>query len=176
MCCCSQGIANKATAVQTRPVWQAEHVCVLCLLIWSGIYPDLKWATVKVFQYLKVIYSYVFFDLQLQKKKVFWVSYSNFLSEVRFPNDYPTGCLLGCVNVTDCLSQEQFRQQVSDTRYTIQTLNNGKEKCRAAPFRCFCQHTQMTVEGFHLLGHSWWTKHVACQIHSNLKYKSVPIF
>ncbi|CAF89318.1 unnamed protein product, partial [Tetraodon nigroviridis] len=34
--------------------------------------------------------------------------------ELRFPNDYPTACLLGCVNVTDCLSQEQFRQQVSD--------------------------------------------------------------
>lgn len=33
----------------------------------------------------------------------------------RFPKDYPTGCLLGCVNVTDCLSQEQFRQQVSET-------------------------------------------------------------
>ncbi|CAF99916.1 unnamed protein product, partial [Tetraodon nigroviridis] len=31
--------------------------------------------------------------------------------ELRFPNDYPTACLLGCVNVTDCLSQEQFRQQ-----------------------------------------------------------------
>lgn len=35
--------------------------------------------------------------------------------EPRFPTDYPTGCLLGCVNVTDCLSQEQFRQQVSET-------------------------------------------------------------
>ncbi|XP_056881571.1 activating signal cointegrator 1 [Takifugu flavidus] len=35
--------------------------------------------------------------------------------ELRFPNDYPTGCLLGCVNVTDCLSQEQFRQQFPDT-------------------------------------------------------------
>ncbi|XP_034536828.1 activating signal cointegrator 1 isoform X2 [Notolabrus celidotus] len=31
--------------------------------------------------------------------------------EPRFPKDYPTGCLLGCVNVTDCLSQEQFREQ-----------------------------------------------------------------
>ncbi|XP_044063187.1 activating signal cointegrator 1 isoform X2 [Siniperca chuatsi] len=33
--------------------------------------------------------------------------------EPRFPKDYPTGCLLGCVNVTDCLSQEQFSQQGS---------------------------------------------------------------
>lgn len=31
--------------------------------------------------------------------------------EPKFPKDYPTGCLLGCVNVTDCLSQEQFREQ-----------------------------------------------------------------
>lgn len=146
MCCCSREIANKARAVQTRPVWQAEHVCGLCLLYWSGIYPDLKWATIKVFQYLKVIYSYVC---------SLTFSYSNFFSEVRFPNDYPTGCLLGCVNVTDCLSQEQFRQQVSDTRYTIHTLNNGKEKCCAAFFSRFCQQTQMTVDGFNLLGHSW---------------------
>uniref|UniRef100_A0A8P4G5J8 Activating signal cointegrator 1 n=1 Tax=Dicentrarchus labrax TaxID=13489 RepID=A0A8P4G5J8_DICLA len=35
--------------------------------------------------------------------------------EPRFPKEYPTGCLLGCVNVTDCLSQEQFRQQFPGT-------------------------------------------------------------
>uniref|UniRef100_A0A673GPN4 Thyroid hormone receptor interactor 4 n=1 Tax=Sinocyclocheilus rhinocerous TaxID=307959 RepID=A0A673GPN4_9TELE len=34
--------------------------------------------------------------------------------EPKFPTEYPTDCLLGCVNVTDCLSQEQFREQVSD--------------------------------------------------------------
>lgn len=39
----------------------------------------------------------------------------DFCAEPKFPKDYPTGCLLGCVNVTDCLSQEQFRQQVSET-------------------------------------------------------------
>ncbi|XP_029284646.1 activating signal cointegrator 1 [Cottoperca gobio] len=33
----------------------------------------------------------------------------------RFPKDYPTGCLLGCVHVTDCLSQEQFGEQFPDT-------------------------------------------------------------
>ncbi|KTG01975.1 hypothetical protein cypCar_00039895 [Cyprinus carpio] len=31
--------------------------------------------------------------------------------EPKFPAEYPTGCLLGCVNVSDCLSQEQFREQ-----------------------------------------------------------------
>ncbi|KAG7221754.1 hypothetical protein INR49_029137, partial [Caranx melampygus] len=35
--------------------------------------------------------------------------------EPRFPKDYPTGCLLGCANMIDCLSQEQFREQVSKT-------------------------------------------------------------
>ncbi|CAG5867045.1 unnamed protein product [Menidia menidia] len=39
------------------------------------------------------------------------------VAEPRFPKDYPTGCLLGCVNMTDCLSQEQFREQVSDIIY-----------------------------------------------------------
>ncbi|NWQ59672.1 TRIP4 protein, partial [Neopipo cinnamomea] len=31
--------------------------------------------------------------------------------DVEFPSDYPSGCLLGCVDVTDCLSQEQFQEQ-----------------------------------------------------------------
>ena len=29
-----------------------------------------------------------------------------------FPREYPTGCLLGCVDVTDCLEQSEYRQQV----------------------------------------------------------------
>lgn len=40
-----------------------------------------------------------------------------FCAEPKFPKEYPTGCLLGCVNMTDCLSQEQFRQQVSEILY-----------------------------------------------------------
>lgn len=35
--------------------------------------------------------------------------------ELKFPKDYPTGCLLGCVNVSDCLAQEQFREQFPAT-------------------------------------------------------------
>lgn len=35
--------------------------------------------------------------------------------EPAFPKEYPTGCLLGCVNVTDCLPQEQFGEQFPDT-------------------------------------------------------------
>jgi hypothetical protein len=34
--------------------------------------------------------------------------------EVMFPIDYPTSCLLGYVDVTDCLSQEQYREKFPD--------------------------------------------------------------
>ncbi|CAN7992698.1 unnamed protein product [Ixodes hexagonus] len=30
---------------------------------------------------------------------------------VRFPEQYPTGCLLGCVNLIDCLPQDTYREQ-----------------------------------------------------------------
>jgi hypothetical protein len=33
-------------------------------------------------------------------------------SDVMFPSDYPTSCLLGYVDVTDCLSQEEYREKV----------------------------------------------------------------
>ncbi|XP_075215952.1 activating signal cointegrator 1 isoform X2 [Lycorma delicatula] len=31
--------------------------------------------------------------------------------DVRFPTEYPVGCLLGCVNITDCLPQEEYREK-----------------------------------------------------------------
>ncbi|XP_061451061.1 activating signal cointegrator 1 isoform X2 [Rhineura floridana] len=31
--------------------------------------------------------------------------------DLEFPKDYPSGCLLGCVDLIDCLSQEQFKEQ-----------------------------------------------------------------
>ena len=33
--------------------------------------------------------------------------------DITFPTQYPVGCLLGCVDMVDCLSQEQYREQVS---------------------------------------------------------------
>ncbi|KAJ8029259.1 Activating signal cointegrator 1 [Holothuria leucospilota] len=33
---------------------------------------------------------------------------------VEFPAQYPTGCLLGCVDMVDCLAQEQYREKVKD--------------------------------------------------------------
>ena len=35
------------------------------------------------------------------------------LEGVMFPCDYPTGCLLGCVDMIDCLSQDEYREKVS---------------------------------------------------------------
>ncbi|CAH0696044.1 unnamed protein product [Spodoptera exigua] len=32
-------------------------------------------------------------------------------TEVTFPSFYPTGCLLGCVNVDDCLPQEEYQKK-----------------------------------------------------------------
>lgn len=33
-----------------------------------------------------------------------------FLEKIKFPENYPTGSLLGCVTVVDVLSQEQYRK------------------------------------------------------------------
>ncbi|KAF1392577.1 hypothetical protein PFLUV_G00029510 [Perca fluviatilis] len=66
--------------------------------------------------------------------------------EPRFPKDYPTGCLLGCINVTDCLSQEQFREQFPDT-------------CEesASPFVFICTNPQELLVKFPMKGkHKIW--------------------
>ncbi|XP_029354797.1 activating signal cointegrator 1 [Echeneis naucrates] len=66
--------------------------------------------------------------------------------EPRFPKDYPTGCLLGCVNVTDCLSQDQFRAQFPDT-------------CEesASPFVFICTNPQELLVKFPMKGkHKIW--------------------
>ncbi|XP_072320998.1 activating signal cointegrator 1 [Eucyclogobius newberryi] len=66
--------------------------------------------------------------------------------EPAFPKDYPTGCLLGCVNVTDCLSQEQFREQCPDV-------------CEesASPFVFICTGPQELLVKFPMKGkHKIW--------------------
>lgn len=30
----------------------------------------------------------------------------------RFPDFYPSGCLLGCVDIVDCLSQQEYSEKV----------------------------------------------------------------
>ncbi|MFT7814382.1 activating signal cointegrator 1 isoform X2 [Arapaima gigas] len=66
--------------------------------------------------------------------------------ELRFPKEYPTGCLLGCVNVTECLPQEQYREQFPDT-------------CEesASPFVFVCTNPQELLVKFPIKGkHKIW--------------------
>ncbi|XP_008302887.1 activating signal cointegrator 1 [Stegastes partitus] len=82
--------------------------------------------------------------------------------EPRFPKDYPTGCLLGCVNMTDCLSQEQFRQQFPDT-------------CEesASPFVFICTNPQELLVKFPMKGkHKIWK--LESQYHQGAKKGLVP--
>ena len=31
---------------------------------------------------------------------------------LEFPSQYPVGCLLGCVDVVDCMAQDPYREKV----------------------------------------------------------------
>ncbi|MBN3314068.1 TRIP4 protein, partial [Atractosteus spatula] len=62
------------------------------------------------------------------------------------PREYPTGCLLGCVNMTDCLSQEQYQKQFSDT-----CEESG------SPFVFICSNPQELLVKFPMKGkHKIW--------------------
>ncbi|NWQ87127.1 TRIP4 protein, partial [Burhinus bistriatus] len=61
--------------------------------------------------------------------------------DVEFPRDYPSGCLLGCVDVTDCLSQEQFNEQYPDLRQEL-----------GSPFVFICSNPQEMVVKFPIKG------------------------
>ncbi|CAG5134909.1 unnamed protein product [Candidula unifasciata] len=56
-----------------------------------------------------------------------------------FPKDYPTGCLLGCVNVEDCLSQDEYREQYPD----------GES---ASPYVFICSNPQQLIVKFPIKG------------------------
>lgn len=80
----------------------------------------------------------------------------------RFPKEYPTGCLLGCVNVNDCLSQEQFREQLPDT-------------CEesASPFVFICTNPHELLVKFPMKGkHKIWK--LESQYHQGAKKGLVP--
>ncbi|KAM3877415.1 activating signal cointegrator 1 [Diretmus argenteus] len=80
----------------------------------------------------------------------------------RFPKDYPTGCLLGCINMTDCLSQEQYREQFPDT-------------CEesASPFVFICTNPQELLVKFPMKGkHKIWK--LESQYHQGAKKGLVP--
>lgn len=58
---------------------------------------------------------------------------------IEFPTDYPTGCLLGCVLVQDCLDQEEYRQEYP----------NGESD---SPYVLICTNPQMLPVGYSMQG------------------------
>ncbi|XP_077174356.1 activating signal cointegrator 1 isoform X2 [Paroedura picta] len=66
--------------------------------------------------------------------------------DLEFPKDYPSGCLLGCVDVIDCLSQEQFREQ-----------HPQMSQESDSPFVFICANPQEMVVKFPIKGkHKIW--------------------
>ncbi|XP_001509179.3 activating signal cointegrator 1 isoform X1 [Ornithorhynchus anatinus] len=66
--------------------------------------------------------------------------------DLAFPSDYPSGCLLGCVDLTDCLSQEQFKEQHPD-------LSQESD----SPFVYLCTNPQEMIVKFPIKGkHKIW--------------------
>uniref|UniRef100_A0A6J0USP5 Activating signal cointegrator 1 isoform X1 n=1 Tax=Pogona vitticeps TaxID=103695 RepID=A0A6J0USP5_9SAUR len=66
--------------------------------------------------------------------------------DVEFPPNYPSGCLLGCVDLIDCLSQEQFQEQYPQL---------SQES--SSPFVFICSNPQEMVVKFPIKGkHKIW--------------------
>ncbi|XP_053128774.1 activating signal cointegrator 1 isoform X2 [Hemicordylus capensis] len=77
--------------------------------------------------------------------------------DLEFPKDYPSGCLLGCVYVMDCLSQEQFKEQYPQL---------SQES--ASPFVFICSNPQEMVVKFPIKGkHKIWK--LDAKIHQGAK-------
>ncbi|XP_005393810.1 PREDICTED: activating signal cointegrator 1 [Chinchilla lanigera] len=61
--------------------------------------------------------------------------------DVEFPSDYPSGCLLGCVDLMDCLSQKQFKDQFPDISQESDS-----------PFVFICKNPQEMIVKFPIKG------------------------
>ncbi|GFS03243.1 thyroid hormone receptor interactor 4 [Elysia marginata] len=59
--------------------------------------------------------------------------------DLQFPKDYPTGCLLGCVIVEDCLEQDAYREKYPD----------GES---ASPYVFICSNPQQLLLKFPMKG------------------------
>uniref|UniRef100_A0A8D0GIP2 Activating signal cointegrator 1 n=1 Tax=Sphenodon punctatus TaxID=8508 RepID=A0A8D0GIP2_SPHPU len=74
-----------------------------------------------------------------------------------FPKDYPSGCLLGCVDLIDCLSQEQFKEL-----YPTLRQESG------SPFVYVCVHPQEMIVKFPIKGKpricKLWFHHHLCLV------------
>lgn len=58
---------------------------------------------------------------------------------LEFPTHYPVGCLLGCVNMVDCLDQEEYRKRFPD----------GES---ASPYVFICEDPQELIVKFPMKG------------------------
>ncbi|XP_053573351.1 activating signal cointegrator 1 isoform X2 [Bombina bombina] len=66
--------------------------------------------------------------------------------DLPFPKDYPTGCILGCLDVVDCLPQEEFKEQYPSL---------SQES--ASPFVFVCSNPQELLIKFPIKGqHKIW--------------------
>ncbi|XP_074150940.1 activating signal cointegrator 1 isoform X2 [Sminthopsis crassicaudata] len=66
--------------------------------------------------------------------------------DLEFPSDYPSGCLLGCVDLNDCLPQEQFKEQYPE-------LSQESD----SPFVFICTNPQEMILKFPIKGkHKIW--------------------
>ncbi|XP_072138383.1 activating signal cointegrator 1 [Mobula birostris] len=75
--------------------------------------------------------------------------------DIEFPKDYPTGCLLGCVDLIDCVSQEQYHEQFADQE-------------SGSPFVFICTNPQELLVKFPLKGrHKIWK--LDSKIHQGMK-------
>jgi len=64
--------------------------------------------------------------------------------DIEFPNDYPTGVLLGCVDVADVLSQDDYRQRFGGDRQDPMESHS--------PFVFVCEHPQELFVKFPIKG------------------------
>ncbi|XP_035275860.1 activating signal cointegrator 1 isoform X3 [Anguilla anguilla] len=83
-------------------------------------------------------------------------------TELQFPRQYPTGCLLGCVSMTDCLSQEQYKEQFHET-------------CEdsSSPFMFICSQPQELLIKFPMKGkHKIWK--LDSQLHQGARKGLMP--
>ncbi|XP_050540556.1 activating signal cointegrator 1 isoform X3 [Daktulosphaira vitifoliae] len=65
--------------------------------------------------------------------------YKNLRGDVEFPKQYPTSCLMGCINITDCLSQEEYMEQYPE----------GENE---SPFVFICKDPIMMINNFPIKG------------------------
>ena len=104
------------TSMPNNPMWQIYNICISMLVEYFSM------RTVMNNKHRKC-YRWVFVCKVIMANKLLIFSFPTIGIEVAFPVAYPTSCLLGHVDMVDCLSQEDYSEQVSpsgkDSSHTI---------------------------------------------------------